>query len=229
MRSENTSAPLRTIVVDDDPLARRVVRDALQAAGIVVIAEASGGREAVELAAHYRPDVVLMDVAMPGMDGIEAVRRLADAAPDVRVVMLTASDDDEVGLLSLRVGAAGFLSKELDVAELPRALHAARSGEAAVSPQLTMRLIEKLRATREDGLGMRPVRSVLTSREWEVLDLLCQGASTEGIAEALVLSTETVRSHVKNLLRKLGVSSRGEAVALARRLRDGGGAVGTAA
>jgi two-component system, NarL family, response regulator LiaR len=215
---------LRVIVADDDPLARRVVRDALEQSGIVVIAEASTGREAVELSLYYKPDVVLMDLVMPDFDGIQATRRIQAREPRVDVVILTSSDDEEVGIVGLRAGAAGFLSKRAGVESLPRALHGVVAGEAAVSRRMTMRLVDQMRRTRADGAGIRPVRSRLTPREWEVLDLLCDGRSTDQIAEALVLSVETVRSHVKNLLRKLGVNSRQQAVEEARRLRSGLGA-----
>jgi NarL family two-component system response regulator LiaR len=210
---------LRVIVADDDPLARRVVRDALEAGGIIVIAEATNGREAVELSLYYKPDVVLMDLVMPEFDGIQATRRILEREPDVDVVILTSSDDDEVGILGLRAGATGFLNKRAGVEALPRALRGAVAGEAVVSRRLTMRLVDTIRRTSADGAGIRPVRSRLTPREWEVLDLLCAGQSTEEIADTLVLSSETVRSHIKNLLRKLGVRSRQAAVEEARRMR----------
>lgn len=214
-----TNEPLRVIVADDDPLARRVVRDALEAGGIVVIAEAANGREAVELSLYYKPDVVLMDLVMPDVDGIRATRSILAREPGVEVVILTSCDDDEVGLVGLRAGASGFLNKRAGVDALPRALRGAVAGEAVVSRRLTMRLVDTMRRTRPDGAGIRPVRSRLTPREWEVLDLLCAGQSTDEIAETLVLSSETVRSHIKNLLRKLGVSSRQAAVKEARRMR----------
>src|ERR1700712_2625043 len=112
---------LRGIVADDDPLARRMVRDLLQTAGITVIAEAASGREAVELSLHYRPDVVVMDLVMPGVDGLTATRRLTEVAPEVKVVILTSSDDDEVGIATLRAGASGFLRKDVGIDSLPRA------------------------------------------------------------------------------------------------------------
>ena len=123
-------------------------------------------------------------------------------------------------MLALRCGAAGFLSKDVDIGALPRALRGITDGEAAISRELTMRVIERFRRVRTDGAGLRPVQSVLSGREWEVLDHLCSGASTDDIADALVLSTETVRSHIKNILRKLRVSSRAEAIAVARELRE---------
>jgi DNA-binding NarL/FixJ family response regulator len=218
-KAEDEPPRLRAIIVDDDPLARRLVRDALQLADIVVIAEASNGREAIELTRFYKPEIVLMDVVMPGMDGIEATRRISKEVPATRVVMLTRSEDDELGLLGLRAGAVGYLTKDMSVDAIPRALRGAHAGEAAISRVLSMKLVERLRMVPESGVGVRPVRSPLTPREWEVLDLLCADRSTDDIADTLVLSVETVRSHIKNLLRKLGVRSREEAVALATNLR----------
>jgi NarL family two-component system response regulator LiaR len=212
-------AALRVIVVDDDALVRRVLRDVLQRAGIVVIAEAGGGREAVELALYYKPDVVLMDLLMPGVDGIGATRQILAAQPDAKIVIITSSPDEELGLLTLRIGACGYLSKSVNVESIPRALRAAAAGEAVVPRRLTARLVEAMRRTSQNGAGIRPVRSPLTAREWEVLDLLCEDRTTEEIADALVLSSETVRSHVKSILRKLEVSSRREAVAIAQELR----------
>jgi NarL family two-component system response regulator LiaR len=213
---------LRAVIADDDPFARRVIKDVLQRAGVIVIAEARNGRQAVELALYYRPDVVLMDVVMPELDGIIATRQIIKELPDQLVIVLTGAgdDEDELGLQALRAGASGFLSKDVDIEALPRALEGVRTGEAAISRKMTKRLIERLRRSQGGHAGLRPVKSPLTAREWEVIDLLQAGSSTDDIAEALVLSTETVRSHVKNILRKLGVRSREEAVAAAERMRS---------
>ena len=210
---------VRALIADDDPFARRMIKEALQAASVTVIAEAQNGREAVELALHYRPDVVLMDVVMPELDGIAATRRILKQDPEQVIVMLTSSDDDEMGLLGLRAGAAGFLTKDLDVEVLPRALLGALSGEAAISRHLGMRLVEHLRRAPSGPSGMRPVKSPLTPREWEVIDLLAEAMTTDQIADALVLSPETVRSHVKHILRKLDARSREEALVTAQRMR----------
>jgi two-component system, NarL family, response regulator LiaR len=210
---------LRTIVADDDPLVRRLIRDTLQRADVIVVAEAATGREAVELALFYRPDVVVMDYMMPEMDGIEATRRIYENDPGIRVVLLTGAGDDELGLRGLRAGATGYLSKEVELESLPRALRGALDGEAAISRRLAMQLIERYRSAPTGGAGLRPVRSRLTDREWEVLDLLSTGATTDDIARSLVLSPETVRSHLKNLYRKLEVNSREDAVQAASRLR----------
>ena len=214
--------PMRVIVVDDDPFARRMIKEALRRAGVIVIAEAPDGRQAVELAHFYRPDVILMDVVMPEMDGIRATREILKDRPEQLIVMLTSSEEEEMGFIGLRAGAVGYLSKDLDVDVLPQALEGARSGEAAISRRLSMRLIEQLRRVPEASTGMRPVKSPLTAREWEVVDLLYEGRTTDEVADALVLSTETVRSHIKNLMRKLGARTRAEAVELAHRARGGG-------
>jgi DNA-binding NarL/FixJ family response regulator len=214
---------LRAIIADDDPLARRMIKDALQDAGIVVIAEAHNGRQVVELVLHYRPDVVLMDVVMPELDGIAATRRIVKELPEQLVIMLTSGDDDDVAMVGLRAGAVGFLTKDVEIDMLPRALAGAVSGEAAISRRMSMRLLEHMRRAPAGGSGLRPVRSPLTPREWEVVDLLSDRLGTDEIAERLVLSTETVRSHVKNILRKLDARSRDEAVATAQRMRGGAG------
>ena len=212
--------PVRAIIADDDPFARRMIKDALQAAGIIVVAEAHDGREAVELALYYRPDVVLMDVVMPTLDGIAATREILDSAPEQRIMLLTSVDEEETAMLGLRAGAVGFLTKDVDVSALPRVLRGAASGEAVISRRFAMKLLESLRQAPTAG-GLRPVRSPLTAREWEVVDLLCEGRTTDEIASVLVLSSETVRSHVKHILRKLGASSRQEAVAIAQEMRGG--------
>jgi len=226
-----TAGPIRAIIADDDAFARRVIRDALEKAGVTVVAEARNGRQAVELVVYYRPDVVLMDVVMPELDGILATRRILKQLPDQLVIVLTGTNDeeDELGLQAIRAGATGYLSKDLDIDALPRALEAVSRGEAAISRKMTRRLIERVRRAPNGSLGLRPVKSPLTGREWEVIVLLEGGYSTEAIADQLVLSSETVRSHVKNILRKLDVRSREDALAVVRRMRDAPSADGDAA
>ena len=186
-----------------------------------MIAEATSGREAVELALFYRPDVLLMRAALPELDGIEATRRIRQHDPEVRVILLSDdADDHDLGLEALRAGAVGFLPRGIDLETLPRVVRGAMVGEAAISRRLAMALVESHRRPLRVGAGLRPVRSELTDREWEVLDMLSSGARTEEIAQALVLSPETVRSHMKNLYRKLEVRSREQAVEAAHRLRE---------
>jgi DNA-binding NarL/FixJ family response regulator len=213
---------LRVIVADDDPLARKVIKDALQQGGISVIGETGNGREAVRLALQHRPDAVVMDVLMPELDGLAATRHIVSADPGQVIILVTRGGDELIGLASLRAGAAGFLTKDLDVAALPRAVEGAVNGEAAISRRLSKRLIERLNSLTGRSHSPPPVRSSLTPREWEVIDLLGEGRTTDQIAESLNLATETVRSHVKHILHKLDARSRREAVAAAQRMRDAG-------
>ena len=212
---------MKTIIADDDPLVRRMLRDVLQEDGFIVVAEASTGREAVELALHYRPQLLVVDLVMPQGDGLSVIQRLhAAGADDIRMVMLTTSEDDEMALSALRAGASGFLTKDLAITQLARALRAAAHGEPVISRRLEQVLIDRLRATPETRIGVRPVRSRLTPREWEVLDLLCTGMTVDGIARELVLTTETIRSHLKHVRRKLDVKTTADAVAMAPALRE---------
>ena len=221
---EATDEQLRAVIADDDPFARRLIRDVRERAGVIVIAEARDGREAVELTLHYRPEVVVMDVVMPGFNGIMATRQIRRQLPGQIIIVLTGagagSGDGELGLLALRAGAGGFLSKDLEIEALPRALEGLRHGEAAISRTMTLALIERLREAPSGSSGMRPVKSPLTAREWEVIDLLKASKTNDQIVGELVLSPETIRSHMKNILRKLKVRSRQEAVAVADEIRN---------
>jgi DNA-binding NarL/FixJ family response regulator len=215
-----TPAPnsrLRVLVADPDPLVRRVVRERLRAAGFVVVADTGDAREALELARHYRPDLVVMEARLPDIRGCSAIRAFADDVPETRVVVLSADDDDELGVEVLQAGAVGYLTKDQGIDALPRVLSKVAEGEAAVPRCLAMRVLESLRSLPDRG--WRPLHSQLTTREWEVVELLAEGAGTQDIAAELVLSPATVYGHVKNIMRKLDVSSRDEAVAAAQRLR----------
>lgn len=213
---------VRVMLVDDDPLVRRALREALGSqAGFTVVAEASSGTECISVALRERPDVILVDIDMPAADGLTATSKLTRMMPEMRVVMISTWDDDELGLLGLRAGAEGFLTKDTDIEALTRSLASVVRGEAAISRRLTRRLIHAaVRGVADGRSGMRPITSPLTSREWHVLDLMSAGRSTEAIADMLVLSIETVRSHVKHILAKLGAHSRAEAVEIADRLRQ---------
>jgi DNA-binding NarL/FixJ family response regulator len=211
---------IHVVIGDADPIARRVILDVLQdEAGFVIPGEASSGIEVVELSIHYRPDLTLMEASLPGTDGLTAVREIRDRAPEVRVLIFSQHDDEGRQLEALRAGASGFLSKDVPLATVARVVRSVVAGESAFSRKLTMRLIERLRELPAGGIGMRPVQSPLTEREWEILDFFCQGKDTKQIAETLVLSEETVHSHSKSVLRKLKVHSRQEAVEVAQRLR----------
>lgn len=194
----------------------------LQGAGIVVVAEAADGAQAIVLAREHRPDLVLMDVRMPDVDGIAATRRIVEERPEQLVILISGRDDDDLAVMGLRVGARGYLSKDLPLDAFARAVLGALDGEAAVSRALMRRVIDQLRLVPAVGAGMRPIHSPLTRREWEVLDLICDGRSTEEMANLFVVSEETIRSHVKRILHKLGVNSRQQAVATVRRMRSAG-------
>lgn len=221
-KSTEVETRLRVLVVDDDPLVRRMIREVLRPADILVVGEAHNGRDALRSARYYKPDIVLLDVVLPGIDGITVLEHMvADEQIGARIVVLSVRGEGDLGYLALRKGAAGYLNKELDLSVLPRVLRDVAEGGAAVSRTLTADLARRLRELPEAPVGMRPVRSVLTTREWEVVDQLCLGRSTAEIAATLVLSIETVRTHVKNIMRKLEVHSRAEAVMAAERLRVG--------
>jgi DNA-binding NarL/FixJ family response regulator len=219
LKDHPQAARLRVVIADPDPLARRAVRDELQSRpGFVVAAEASHGVDALELCRHYRPELLITEAILPRIDGITLTRMLHEQAPEVRTVLFAVSTDPEVGMRALRSGAWGYLNKEAGVAAVASSLVAVSRGEAAVSRLLTMRLIERLRMVPEAGTGIRPVKSNLTSREWEVLDLLVSGAGTSTIASTLFLTEDTVYSHVKSIMRKLGVRTRQEAIDAAESL-----------
>ena len=202
---------LRTVIADADPLARRLLRTVLERAGVVVAAEARDAAEAVELVLRHGPDVALVD-------GIDAVRAIHGRAPAQPVVVLARDECEQAALAALLAGASGYLSKELEPDALPRALAAVAAGEAAVSRRLTQRLVERFR----DPPALRPVKGPLTAREWEIVGLMAPDRTTGEIAYRLVLSPETVRSHVKSIMRKLDVHSRHDAPAAAERLRTAG-------
>ncbi len=211
--------PIRVLVVDDQELVRSgfcVILDTVD--GIAVVGEAANGEEALAAASAHHPDVVLMDIRMPGMDGLEATRRLTRAGPDLtppKVVMLTTFDLDEYVYEALRAGASGFLLKDSPRADLIAAVRAAAAGNALLAPTVTRRLIEAF-ARRPPEAAPSPARlASLTAREREVLVLLARGGSNTEVASALFVSEATVKTHVGNLLAKLGLRDRVQAVILA--------------
>ena len=211
--------PIRVLVVDDQELVRSgfcVILDAAE--GITVVGEAANGEAAVSAAAAHHPDVVLMDIRMPGMDGLEATRLLTRGSPGSetpKVVMLTTFDLDEYVYEALRAGASGFLLKDSPRADLIAAVRVAAAGDAMLAPSVTRRVIEVF-ARRPLQAAPAPSRlASLTAREREVLVLLARGGSNTEIAAALFVSEATVKTHVGNLLAKLGLRDRVQAVILA--------------
>ena len=203
----------RTLVVDDHPLTRSALVDLLEQHSFAVVGEAADGVEAVERAREAQPDLVLLDLAMPGGGGLEALPLVRAAAPACEVVVLTASGSEENLLAAIRAGAAGYLLKTEPPERIVEFLRGAAEGEAALSGSVARRLLEQVRDGR-DGDSWVPdsIARTLSAREVEVLLLLDDHLSTDQIATRLFISEHTVRSHVKSLLRKLGVSSRREAL-----------------
>ncbi|MFI6099625.1 response regulator [Lentzea sp. NPDC051213] len=202
---------LRALVVDDHPLFRRGVMAALIDNGIDVVDEASGGTAAVELAGRLQPDVIVMDLNMPDLGGIEATRRIVAARPSARVLVLTMFDDDESVFAAMRAGARGYLVKSSRPQQIVDAVRAVGAGEAIFSRAVATRLL--------DFFATAPRPSTfpeLTGREREVANLMAAGKGNAAIARELFLSTKTVRNHVSNILRKLQVADRAQAVHKAR-------------
>jgi DNA-binding NarL/FixJ family response regulator len=208
--------PLRVLVADDQELVRAGFRLILEAAGFDVVGEAPDGGVAVELAARHRPDVVLMDIRMPVLDGIAATRQLTDTGPDApKVVILTTFDLDDYVYEALRAGASGFLLKEAPRTDLIAAIRVAAAGDALLAPSVTKRLIEAFVARPAETLPSPSRLASLTPRERDILLLLARGRSNLEIARDLVVSEATVKTHVAHLLAKLGLRDRVQAVILA--------------
>jgi DNA-binding NarL/FixJ family response regulator len=204
----------RTVVIaDDHPPTRAGVRYTLEAAGMIVVAEASDAAAAVDAALRHQPDICLLDIHMPG-SGIEAARQITRHLPDVRVVMLTVSRDDDDLFEALRAGASGYLLKDMDPDRIPHALYGVLSGEAALPRTLLTRVMDEFRGRGHRRLLPGRRGADLSEREWEVLELLRDGASTSEIAQRLYVSPATVRSHVASILKKLRVPDRQAAVRL---------------
>jgi DNA-binding NarL/FixJ family response regulator len=206
---------IRVLVADDHAPTRAGVRLALERSNFVVCAEAADAEGAIEAARRERPDVCLVDVNMPG-NGIHAAEAIAREVPETAVVMLTVSRADADLFDALRAGACGYLLKDIDPARLPLALHGVLEGEAALPRQLVALLIEEFRERRRRRrIPLAGRRSAeLTDREWEVLELMREGLSTDEIASRLFISPVTVRTHVSAILRKLHVQTRAAAIAL---------------
>ena len=203
----------RILIVDDHPLTREALSSLLRAHGFDVVGCASDGAEAIVEAGRLRPDVVLLDLSMPGLDGLSALPRLRDAAPKCEVVVLTASGTEENLLGAIRGGAAGYLLKSEPPERIVDFLRGVARGEAALSGAVARRLLEQVREGGGRSSGVPDsIAATLSARELEVLLLLDDHLATDEIAKRLFISEHTVRSHVKSLLRKLGVSSRREAL-----------------
>jgi DNA-binding NarL/FixJ family response regulator len=214
---------IRVLLVDDQPLLRLGFRMVLSAEpDFTVIGEAANGQQSVDMTSSLQPDVVLMDIRMPGMDGVEATRRIVREHPAARVLILTTFDLDEYAFAGLQAGASGFLLKDVPPAELTAAIRAVSSGDAVVSPRITRRLLDQLapHLAATSGLtgpqtGEDARLSQLTSREREVLDHLARGLSNAEIAAELFVAEATVKTHITRTLAKLELRDRVQAVVFA--------------
>ena len=202
----------RILLVDDHPLTRSALSGLLMQHGFDVVGEAEDGAEATARAGELQPDLILLDLSMPGVDGLTALPRLRDAAPSCEVVVLTASGTEENLLGAIRGGAAGYLLKSEPPERIVGFLRGVANGEAALSGAVARRLLEQVRSGGRGSGVPDSIAAVLSARELEVLLLLDEHLATDEIAKRLFISEHTVRSHVKSLLRKLGVSSRREAL-----------------
>ncbi|MGQ1837938.1 response regulator [Kocuria turfanensis] len=199
---------MRVVIADDHARMRARIREALEAGGCEVCGEGASAEDAVRLVAEHGPDAVLLDIHMPG-SGIRAAQQIARSAPRTGIVMLTQSREDEDLFDSLRAGAAGYLLKDADPATLPGALRGVLNGEAAMPAALVARVLDEFRAPGRRVLRRRSEAAAkLTPREWEVMELLAEGRSTEQVAGKLFVSPTTVRVHVSTVLRKLRVKDR---------------------
>ncbi len=216
----NGDRPMRIMLVDDHALVRSAIRQALNAPDIEVVGEASSAEDAIALATSLRPDLLLLDIDLPGLSGLEAVRELAPRLPDTKIVMLTVSTDRRDLLGAVRHGAAGYLTKDLTGDALLRAIRGIREGDLPMSRAHAATVMEHLQRTARSSPSNQgdPLDGVLSGRETEVLRLLSEGMTDREIASALAISPRTVESHVSSLLRKLDVKNRAEA---AQRYRAG--------
>jgi DNA-binding NarL/FixJ family response regulator len=207
--------PLRVLIADDHPLFRKGMRALLTATpGTEVVGEATTGQEAIELAAELQPDVILMDLQMPGINGIEATRQILHTSPHIRILVVTLFEDDASIFTALRAGARGYILKDAQEEEILRAIRAVGSGEAIFSPAIATRLMDFFAAPRP--AVPKEIFPTLTEREREILQMIARGRTNNDIAKELALSSKTVGNYVSNIFSKLQVADRAQAIIRAR-------------
>jgi DNA-binding NarL/FixJ family response regulator len=208
---------LRVLLVDDHDLFRTGLRNLLEEQGVNVVGEAENGETAIRLAADLAPDVVIMDLNMPGAGGVETTRRLSSLAPLSRVVVLTISADDDDVMNAVMAGACGYLLKDSSIQELIAGIRAASEGESLISPQIAAKVLQRLRAQSKDADGAETIRAELSDRELQVLKLIANGKDNAQIARELFISPKTVKNHISNILMKLQIENRIQAAVYAVR------------
>ena len=208
---------VRVVVVDDHDLFRSGLKTLLEEQGVNVVGEAPNGQTAIRLASELAPDVVVMDLNMPGMTGVETTRKLAGIAPLTRVVVLTISADDDDVMDAVMAGACGYLLKDSSIQELIVGIRAAAEGESLISPQIAAKVLRRLRAQSSSEDAAETIRAELSDREIEVLKLIANGKDNAQIARELFISPKTVKNHISNILMKLQIDNRIQAAVYAVR------------
>ncbi len=215
--SEATEAGVRVLLVDDHDLFRTGLRTLLEEQGVEIVGEAANGDDAVMLVEEHAPDVVLMDLEMPGKGGIEATREIAAVAPLTRVVVLTISDQDADVMDAVVAGACGYLLKDATIQDLLRGIAAANRGESLISPAIAAKVLQRVRASSPDLETAQLLTTQLSDRELQVLKLIANGKDNAQIAGELFISAKTVKNHISNILLKLSIENRIQAAVFAVR------------
>ncbi len=208
---------LRVLLVDDHDLFRSGLRNLLEEEGVQIVGEAAAGQEALEIVRELAPDVVVMDLNMPGMGGVEATRHISSIAPLTRVLMLTISDQDNDVIDAILAGACGYLLKDSTIQELMAGIRAAALGESLISPTIAAKVLQRIRASSTQPEIANTIRSELSDREIEVLKLIANGKDNAMIAAELHISPKTVKNHISNILMKLQIENRIQAAVYAVR------------
>jgi DNA-binding NarL/FixJ family response regulator len=214
---EHSGESLRVLIVDDHDLFRTGLRNLLEEQGVVIVGEAATGAEAVKIVREIAPDVVVMDLNMPGMGGVEATRHITAIAPLTRVVMLTISEDDGDVMDAILAGACGYLLKDSSIQDLMAGIRAASHGESLISPNIAAKVLQRVRATSTQPEIANTIRAELSDREIEVLKLIANGKDNAVIAGELHISPKTVKNHISNILMKLQIDNRIQAAVYAVR------------
>jgi DNA-binding NarL/FixJ family response regulator len=205
------------LLVDDHDLFRSGLRSLLEEQGVRVVGEADNGSSALQLVSELAPDVVIMDLKMPGLTGVEATREVSSIAPRTRVVVLTISDDDDDVMDAVMAGACGYLLKDSSIDQLIEGVRAAAGGDSLISPQIAAKLLQRLRVQRADEAAARAIQTELSERELDVLRLIASGKDNAEIARQLYISPKTVKNHISNILMKLQIENRIQAAVYAVR------------